>query len=73
VQLTDPHTPSTARVDYHLARTLRAALTSQQDENAQSTGTSHRQESPGGLARTGSHHHRWGPLLSKLTAARPTP
>ena len=56
VELADPEDPATARVDYTRAHALRAGLASQQEERAQSTGTSHQQERPVGQARTGSHH-----------------
>lgn len=56
VELADPEDPATARVNYKLAHALRAGLASQQEERAQSTGTSHRQRYAAGQARAGSHH-----------------
>ncbi len=56
VQLADLEDPASARVDYELAPALRAGLASQQEERAQSTGTSQQRHQPAGSARTGSHH-----------------
>ena len=56
VDVADPDDPATARVDYRLAHALRVGLASQQEERAQSTGTSHPQDRPAGQARAGSHH-----------------
>jgi hypothetical protein len=66
VELTDPHDPRTARVDYRLAHALRAGLASQQERE----GSVNRHQPPTphdgvGPARTGSHH----PVASAEQAA----
>jgi hypothetical protein len=71
VELADPDDPATARVDYELARALRAGLTCQQEDRAQSTGTSPKRDHRAGAARAGSLRRR--PLLSNATVTRPTP
>jgi Putative transposase DNA-binding domain len=71
VELADPDDPASARVNYELARALRAGLTCQQEDRAQSTGTSPKRDHRAGLARAGSLRRR--PLLSNATITRPTP
>jgi hypothetical protein len=72
VELTDPDYPGSARVDYALARALRAGLASQQGERAQSTGTSHPQHrESAGRARTGSHHRVASAVQSNYHSAHP--
>jgi hypothetical protein len=65
VELTEPHDPRTARVDYRLAHALRAGLASQQERE----GSVNRHQPPtpygAGFARTGSHH----PVASAEQAA----
>ena len=56
VEYANPDDPTTARVNFKLARAVRRGLASQQEERAQSTGTSHRQDCSAGSARTGSRH-----------------
>ena len=55
VELADPDDPASARVDYHLARAVRAGLTSQKEGRVQSTGTSRPHDHRAGSARAGSH------------------
>jgi hypothetical protein len=55
VTLADPDDPATARVDYTLARALRASLASQKEWEG--SVNRHQPPTPGaGSARTGSHH-----------------
>lgn len=56
VELADLDDPATARVDYELAHALRAGLACQQEDRAQSTGTSPQRDHRAGSARAGSHH-----------------
>jgi hypothetical protein len=55
VDFTDPDDPSTAHINFELAHALLRGLASQQEERAQSTGTSRGQDSSAGSARAGSH------------------
>lgn len=56
VDVANPDDPATARVNFELAHALQRGLASQQEERAQSTGTSQRQDCSAASARTGSHH-----------------
>ncbi|MFZ0902322.1 MAG: hypothetical protein WAN71_00245 [Mycobacterium sp.] len=71
IQFANANGSGTARVNYLLARALRARLASQQEARAQSTGTSPLRNYAAGSARTGSHH-RW-PLLGDAFTTRLTP
>jgi hypothetical protein len=56
VKLDDPDDPGTARVDYQLARAIRAGLASQQEWEGSVNRHQPLSSSDAGSARTGSHH-----------------
>jgi hypothetical protein len=56
VEFADPDNPATASVDYKLAHAVGVGLACQQEDRAQSTGTSPQREHRAGSARAGSHH-----------------
>jgi Putative transposase DNA-binding domain len=56
VEVANPDDPTTARVNFELARAVQRGLASQQEERVQSTGTSHRQDCSARTARTGSRN-----------------